>query len=54
MDKSMEYYQKAEEQKHKAEYLGTKSNREITLAMPESIEVFFQETRKGQSYTTKG
>ena len=39
MNKSMEHYQKAEEQKHKAEYWEQKAT-EVTLAMPESIEYF--------------
>ena len=39
MDKSMEYYRKAENQKLKAEYWEDKST-EITLAMPSSIDYF--------------
>ena len=49
MDKSMEYYQKAEEQKHKAEYWDNKS-KEITLAMPESIEYFSEKLEKATAY----
>ena len=49
MDKSMEYYNKAEEQKRKAEYWENKSE-EITLAMPCSIEYFEHKLEKAIEY----
>lgn len=49
MDKSMEYYKKAKEQKRKAEYWDSKS-KEITLAMPESIEYFSEKLEKAITY----
>ena len=39
MDKAMEHYSKAEEQKRKAEYWENKA-KDITLAMPDSLEFF--------------
>lgn len=49
MEKSVEYYKKAEEQKHKAEYWESKS-KEITLAMPESIKYFSDKLEKAITY----
>ena len=49
MEKSVEYYKKAEEQKHKAEYWDSKS-KEITLAMPESIKYFSEKLEKAITY----
>jgi len=49
MDKSMEYYKKAEEQKSKTEYWESKSE-EITLAMPCSIEYFEHKLEKATEY----
>jgi len=49
MDKSMEYYKKAEEQKSKTEYWESKSE-EITLAMPCSIEYFDHKLEKATEY----
>ena len=49
MEKSVEYYKKAEEQKRKAEYWDSKS-KEITLAMPESIEYFSEKLEKAIAY----
>ena len=49
MDKSMEYYNKAEEQKRKAEYWERKSG-EITLAMPCSVEYFEHKLEKAIEY----
>lgn len=49
MEKSMEHYKKAEEQKHKAEYWESKS-KEITLAMPESIKYFSEKLEKAITY----
>ena len=49
MEKSVEYYKKAEEQKRKAEYWDSKS-KEITLAMPESIKYFSEKLEKAITY----
>lgn len=49
MEKSVEYYKKAEEQKHRAEYWESKS-KEITLAMPESIKYFSEKLEKAITY----
>ena len=49
MDKSMEYYQKAEEQKRKIEYLESKAQ-DITLAMPCSVEYFEFKLEKAIKY----
>lgn len=49
MDKSMEHYRKAEEQKHKAEYWEQKAT-EVTLAMPESIEYFSRKLERAIIY----
>ena len=51
MNKSMEYYDKAEEQKRKAEYWESKA-KEITLAMPCSIEYFEYKLEKAIKYHT--
>ena len=49
MEKSMEYYNKAEEQKQKAEYWEEKS-KDITLAMPCSLEYFQRKLEKAIIY----
>ena len=49
MDKSMELLEKAEQAKHKAEYWENKS-KDITLAMPESIEYFSYKLEKAMEY----
>ena len=49
MEKSMEYYNKAEEQKQKAEYWEEKS-KDITIAMPCSLEYFQHKLEKAIDY----
>jgi hypothetical protein len=49
MEKSMEFANKAEEQKEKAKYWEKKS-KEITLAMPESLEYFQDKLEKAIEY----
>jgi len=51
MDKAMEYYNKAEEQKRKAEYWESKAQ-EITLANPECLEYFEYKLKKAVEYHT--
>jgi hypothetical protein len=49
MDKAMEYYDKAEEQRRKAEYWESKA-KDITLAMPQSLEYFQYKLEKAIEY----
>jgi hypothetical protein len=49
MDKAMEYYDKAEEQKRKAEYWENKA-KDITLSMPQSLEYFEHKLEKAIEY----
>jgi len=49
MEKSMEYYNKAEEQARKAEYWESRA-KDITLAMPESEEYFQYKLEKAIAY----
>lgn len=49
MDKAMEYYDKAEEQRRKAEYWESKA-KDITLAMPQSLEYFQFKLEKAIEY----
>ena len=51
MDKAMEYYSKAEEQKQKAEYWESKA-KDITLAMPECLEYFEYKLEKAIEHQT--
>jgi hypothetical protein len=51
MDKAMEYYDKAEEQRRKAEYWESKA-KDITLAMPQSLEYFQFKLEKAIEYHT--
>lgn len=48
-EKSVEFSQKAEEQRRKAEYWQAKA-KEITLAMPESLEYYQYELEKAENY----
>jgi len=49
MDKSIEYLNKAEEQKGKAEYWESRAN-DINLSMPDSIEYYEYELEKAKAY----
>ena len=49
MDKSIEYLNKAEEQKRKAEYWESRAN-DINLSMPDSIEYYEYELEKAKAY----